>query len=235
MLPTVPFLFQDPIQDTIWHLVTMSSWVPLAFDDVDSFEEYYFDPVPPANAGDSGDVALILGSERPPGVGNGNPLHYSCLGNPIDRGSWRVTVHGATRSRMRLSAWLQYFLLWYTVPVSTISGIFARGPSTIGICLIISHDCTGVTVVGRKTTEETAPSNHIPSRVHASTWPTQMMLTSVTWYKCVCQVSHCTGTIFLFLSTLSSAGQSSYAQPIHKEWGLCFPPWGCISTYLDSF
>ena len=47
-------------------------------------------------------------------------------------------------------------------------------------------------------------------------------------------MSHCTGTIFLFLSTLSSAGGSSYAQPIHKEWELHFPPWGCTSTYLDS-
>ena len=75
----------------------MSSWVPLAFDDVDSFEEYYFDPVPTANAGD-----LILGSGRPPGAGNGNPLHYSCLGNPMDRGSWRVTVHGVTKNWTQL-------------------------------------------------------------------------------------------------------------------------------------
>ena len=31
------------------------------------------------------------------GEGNGNPLHYSCLGNPIDRGAWRATVHGVTK------------------------------------------------------------------------------------------------------------------------------------------
>ena len=198
MLPTVPFPFQDPIQDTLWHLVTMSSWVPLAFDDVNSFEEYCFDPVPPANAGDSGDVALILGSGRSPGVGNGNPLHYSCLGNPMDRGSWPVTVRGATKSWKRLSARLQYFLLRYTVPVSTIAGIFVRGPSTIGICSIMSYDCTGVTVVGRKTTEETALLITSHPECMPSTWPTQMMLTSVMWYRCVRQVSHCTGTIFLF-------------------------------------
>ena len=37
-------------------------------------------------------------SERSPGEGNGYPLHYSCLGNPMDRGAWRVTVPGVTES-----------------------------------------------------------------------------------------------------------------------------------------
>ena len=44
---------------------------------------------PPANAGDLG---LIPGSERSAGEGNGNPLQYSCLGNPMDRGVWQATV-----------------------------------------------------------------------------------------------------------------------------------------------
>ena len=47
----------------------------------------------PANAGDPG---LIPGSERSPGEGNGNPLQYSCLENPIDRGAWWATVRGVT-------------------------------------------------------------------------------------------------------------------------------------------
>ena len=42
---------------------------------------------PPANAGDARDVGLIRGSGRFPGEGNGNPLWYSCLGNPTDRGA----------------------------------------------------------------------------------------------------------------------------------------------------
>ena len=42
---------------------------------------------PPANAGDAGDEGSIPGSGRPSGGGNGNPLQYSCLGNPIDRGA----------------------------------------------------------------------------------------------------------------------------------------------------
>ena len=44
-----------------------------------------------ANAGDWG---LLLGLVRSPGEGNDNPLQYSCLGNPMDRGAWWVTVHG---------------------------------------------------------------------------------------------------------------------------------------------
>ena len=43
---------------------------------------------PPANAGDVREVGLILGSGRSPGGGHGNPLQYSCLGNPMDRGAW---------------------------------------------------------------------------------------------------------------------------------------------------
>ena len=49
---------------------------------------------PPANAGDMG---LILGSERCLREGNGNPLQYSCLGNPTDREAWWVIVHGVAR------------------------------------------------------------------------------------------------------------------------------------------
>ena len=40
-----------------------------------------------------GDLSLIPGSGRSPGEGNGNPLQYSCLGNPMDRGAWQVTIH----------------------------------------------------------------------------------------------------------------------------------------------
>ena len=54
---------------------------------------------PSANAGDTRDVGLISGSGRSPGVGNGNPLQYSCLENPMDRGAWRATVHGKDYSR----------------------------------------------------------------------------------------------------------------------------------------
>ena len=54
---------------------------------------------PPANAGDIRDAVSIPGSGRSPEGGNGNPLHYSYLENPMDRGTWRATVHGVAESR----------------------------------------------------------------------------------------------------------------------------------------
>ena len=55
---------------------------------------------PPSNAGDLGSIP---GSERTPGGGDGNPLQYSCLGNPMNRGAWQATVYGVTKSWTRLS------------------------------------------------------------------------------------------------------------------------------------
>ena len=53
----------------------------------------------PANAGkDVRDTGLIPESGSSPGEGNGNPLQYSCLENPMHRGGWRATVHGVTKS-----------------------------------------------------------------------------------------------------------------------------------------
>ena len=51
----------------------------------------------PANAGNAGDMSFISGSGRSPGEGNDNPLQYSCLGNPIDRGYWQAIVCGVTK------------------------------------------------------------------------------------------------------------------------------------------
>ena len=48
---------------------------------------------PPANAGDVRDVGSIHESGRSPGGGHGNPLQYSCLENPMDKGAWQATVH----------------------------------------------------------------------------------------------------------------------------------------------
>ena len=54
----------------------------------------------PANAGDA---SSLPGLGRSPGEGNGNPLQYSCLGNPTDRGAWGVTVQGVAKSWTQLS------------------------------------------------------------------------------------------------------------------------------------
>ena len=54
----------------------------------------------PANAGDIQDVGWISGSGRFPGGGHGNPLQYSCLESPMDRGVWWTTDHGVAESNM---------------------------------------------------------------------------------------------------------------------------------------
>ena len=54
---------------------------------------------PPANAGDVRDTDSIPGSGRSPGEGHGNPLQYSCLENPMDRGAWWATLHGVAKNR----------------------------------------------------------------------------------------------------------------------------------------
>ena len=53
----------------------------------------------PANAGAAGDMGSIPGSGRSPREGNGNPLQYSCLRNPMDRGAWWATVHEVAKSQ----------------------------------------------------------------------------------------------------------------------------------------
>ena len=58
---------------------------------------------PPDNAGDVRYKDSIPGSGRSPGGGHGNPLQYSCLENPIDRGIWQATVHRIKKSQTLLS------------------------------------------------------------------------------------------------------------------------------------
>ena len=58
---------------------------------------------PTANAKDKGDQSLISGLGRSPGGGNSNTLQYSCLENPMDRGVWRVAIHGVANELDKLS------------------------------------------------------------------------------------------------------------------------------------
>ena len=67
------------------------------------------------SAYNAGDLGLIPGLGRSPGEGHGNPLQYSCLGNPMDRGAWRATVHRVARSRIRLTA------AWQAVPYKSLA------------------------------------------------------------------------------------------------------------------
>ena len=69
-----------------------------------------------ASAYNAGDPGPIPGSGRSLGEGNGNPLQYSCLENPMDRGAWWATVHGVAKSRTQLS---DFSLLPYAQKVQT--------------------------------------------------------------------------------------------------------------------
>ena len=67
----------------------------------------------PSGSDNAGYPGSIPGSGRSPGEGNGTPLQYSCLENPIDRGAWWATIHGVAKSRARLSDFT------FTLKVST--------------------------------------------------------------------------------------------------------------------
>ena len=56
----------------------------------------------PVNAGDLQDVGLIPGSGRFPGGGHGNPCHYSCQENPMDRGAWQATIHRVAKRQTQV-------------------------------------------------------------------------------------------------------------------------------------
>ena len=76
------------VRESWQSLVLRPSYIPMGF---------LIGPVVknlPFNAGDTG---LSPGSGRSPRKGNGNPLQYSCLENPLDRGTWWATVHGVTK------------------------------------------------------------------------------------------------------------------------------------------
>ena len=80
-----------------------------------------------ANAGETGDLGSIPGSGRFPAGGHGNPLHYSCLENPMDRGAWQATVHGVAKSEMTERLTLSLSLTpasgpWHSLAVSSAWG-----------------------------------------------------------------------------------------------------------------
>ena len=77
----------------------------------------------PANAGDTRGVGLIPGLRRSLGVENGNPFQYSCLENPMDRGAWRATVHGAAKSQISLSTHTHNLLLRENILIIVLAAI----------------------------------------------------------------------------------------------------------------
>ena len=74
------------------------------------YEFYFGDSEGKEFACIAGDTGIIPGSGRSPKEGNGNPLHYSCLENPMDRGAWQTTVHGIPKSPIWLSDYTFSFI-----------------------------------------------------------------------------------------------------------------------------
>ena len=86
---------------------------------------------PPANSGDLREVGSIPGSGRSPGGGNGDPLQYSCLDNPMDRGAWQATVHGFAKSWTWLSDWAHVrcgfgLSIWSVTSLTAIENTYLR-------------------------------------------------------------------------------------------------------------
>ena len=69
----------------------------------------------PANAGAAGDTGSIPMLGKSPGGGNGNPQHYFCLENPMDRGAWQATVHEVTKNQTQLKAHMHAQIMSNTV------------------------------------------------------------------------------------------------------------------------
>ena len=76
------------------------------------------------SACNAGDLGSIPGSGKSPGEGNGNPLQYSCLENPMDRGAWWATVHRVVQSQTQLkqlSLHVTYLLLGNNSPYTSVA------------------------------------------------------------------------------------------------------------------
>ena len=87
--------FSFPLSITI--VIMLLKYVLLCMKNNNGFPNGSVVKNPPANASDTGDTGALPGSGRSLGGGNGNPLQYSCLRNPMDRGAWWVTVHELER------------------------------------------------------------------------------------------------------------------------------------------
>ena len=84
-----------------------------------------------ASACNECDPGSILGLGRYPREGNGNPLQYSCLENPMDREAWWATVHGVTKSQTRLSDVTYLLTLYFRKPTKTVLSVDMYFPSLL--------------------------------------------------------------------------------------------------------
>ena len=90
------------------------------------------------SAGDTGNAGSIPGLGRSPGGGNGNPLQYSCLGNPMDRGAWRLQFMGLQKVKQDLVTAHAHIAYYTTIvgipcPFSFLSSHSTKVPSPLGV------------------------------------------------------------------------------------------------------
>ena len=103
----------------------------------------------PASVGRIRDVGLITGLGRSPGGENGNPLQYSCLENSMDKGAWRATIHGVTKSQTRLKqlsthtqemplspTWTEFRKKRYNFTIKALLFIFKNRPVHSHVCVV---------------------------------------------------------------------------------------------------
>ena len=119
------------------------------------------------SACNEGHLGLIPGSGRSPGEGNGNPLQYSCLENPVDGGAWQATVRGV--AELDTTEWL-YFSFWLTLWLHRVlslvtimnRGAFSRG-STSSWCWC-NWFCGGLVTESVSHNEQTCLWGHLSSQ-----------------------------------------------------------------------
>ena len=146
----------------------------------------------PANAGHIRDSSSFPGLGRSPGGGHGNPLQYSFLENPMDRGAWRATVHGVTKNWTQLGVWVHNNILQYRTR--------RRGHI---------HQCNQGSISNRLNRQKTSKSTYIY---------TKNTMKSLINILNVCQTLHPrAGTVF-FLSTYRVFVKSAVHRLSKQGW-----------------
>ena len=111
----------------------------------------------------TGKLSLIPGLGRSPGEGNGSPLQYPCLENPMDRGAWQAAVHGVARSRTRLSDFT------FTFHFHTLEKEMAAHSNVLAWEILWTKELDGLTVHG-VAKSWTQLSIHTHACTHTSTY-----------------------------------------------------------------
>ena len=138
-----------------------------------------------ASACNAGDLSLIPGSGRSPGEGNGNPLQYSCLENPMDGGAWWATVHGVAKSRTWLSNFTFTFFFQGQSPFSPNSTTLCWFQNYFKWNFIWSSDNQLGQVIGWKfpfTLAKNKTLNYLWMNTKTTKSIHQITLTNIAWF-----------------------------------------------------